>query len=191
MTRSATQVGTAKSEVLGEWLTDNGNQLTLMARPGTGYAPIWLSYHGQPVRIGYALHAGGVVREVRWEALWAEQTDAWKAQQRSHIAALIAARHAGRPPAPKAELPTSVLGTFDTDGFRFAVEPTIPDEHAVLSVVNVSGGLTPVADLLHENGRICGLAPRPGWKSTPEDRKRRWRRESEAILTQAERKPQP
>ncbi|GAA2170521.1 hypothetical protein GCM10010403_49290 [Glycomyces rutgersensis] len=185
MPQPATHLRTTKSEVLGEWLTDNGNQLTLMARPGTGYASIWLTHHGQPVKIGYALHAGGVVREVRWEALWTEQTDAWKAHQRRHIAALIAAHHAGQPLAPKADLPESVLGTFNIDGFRFAVEPTLAPEHAVLSVLNVSGGLTPVADLLHENGRICGLAPRPGWKSTPEDRKRHWRRESEAILTQA------
>lgn len=185
MAQPATQPGTAKSEVLGEWLTDNGNRLTLMARPGTGYASVWLSNHGQPVKIGRALHAGGVVREVRWEGLWAEQTDAWKSQQRSHITALIAARNAGQPPAPKTELPSSVLGTFNIDGFRFAVEPTPAPEHAVLSVINVAGGLTPVADLLHENGHLCGLAPRPGWKSTPEDRKRRWRRESELILTQA------
>ncbi|MQM28302.1 hypothetical protein [Glycomyces albidus] len=97
MAQPATQPGTVKSEVLGEWLTDNGNQLTLLARPGTGYASVWLSNHGQPVKIGCALYAGGVVREVRWEGLWTEQTDAWKSQQRSHITALIAARHAGQP----------------------------------------------------------------------------------------------
>ncbi|WP_133884181.1 hypothetical protein [Glycomyces sp. NRRL B-16210] len=185
MKQPAVQLGTAKSEVLGEWLTDNRNRLTLMARPGTGYASVWLSYHGQPVKIGRALHAGGVVREVSWEGLWAEQTDTWKSQQRSLITALIAARHAGQSPAPKAELPSSVLGTFNIDGFRFAVEPTLAPEHAILSAINVAGGLTPVADLLHENGRICGMAPRPGGKSTPEDRKRQWRRETEAILTHA------
>jgi hypothetical protein len=171
---------------LGEWATENDNRLMLKARRTTGYASIWLDHRGHPVRIGYALHASGVVREVRWEAPWAEQTDAWKAQQRSHIAALIAAWHAGAPRASTAAvLPASVVGTFDLWGFRFAVEPTVASEHAVLSVVNTEGRLSPVADLLHEHGRICGMSTRPGWKGTPEDRKRRWRLESEAILTRA------
>jgi hypothetical protein len=55
----------AKSEILGSWLTGRGNKLTVMARRGTGYASVWLDYQGTPVKIGYALHAGGVVREVR------------------------------------------------------------------------------------------------------------------------------
>ncbi|MEU6250466.1 hypothetical protein [Glycomyces sp. NPDC047010] len=172
-------------EILGEWETPSGNRLTLKARKTSGYASVWLSWHGKPVRIGYALHAGGVVREVRWEEPWNEQTDVWKTEQRKHVAALIAAWHAGQPRPLKTELPETVLGTFNIDGFRFAVEPTTASEHAVLSVVNVTGGLTPVADLLHEDGRICGMAARPGWKSTPNDRKRRWRQESESILTRA------
>lgn len=176
-------------EVLGEWTVDSGNRLMLKARRSTGYASIWLDYRSQPVKIGYTLHAGGVVREVRWEPPWAEQTEAWKAQQRAHIASLIAAWHAEQPRTAKATvLPASVVGTFDVWGFRFAVEPSTASEHAVLSVVNVEGGLTPVADLLHEDGRICGMATRPGWKSTPEDRRRRWRLEAEAILTRAARR---
>jgi hypothetical protein len=173
-------------EVLGEWQTTNGNLLSLKARRKTGYASVWLDYQGQAVKIGYALHAGGVVREVRWEVPWNEQTRAWKGQQRHHIASLIADWHAEiqRPVRP-APLPASVIGMFDLDGFRFAVEPTVASEHAVLSVVNVENGLTPVADLLHDEGRICGLVTRPGWKGTPDERRRQWRRESEAILTQA------
>ncbi|GAB3221725.1 hypothetical protein GCM10027447_07760 [Glycomyces halotolerans] len=175
----------SQPEVLGEWLTGKGNRLTLMARRSTGYASIWLDHHGNPVKIGYALHGGGVVRSVCWDEPWRDQTDAWKAQQRSHIASLVAGWHAGQPPTPKVELPPSVVGTFDIDGFRFALEPTTASEHAVLSVVNVTGGLTPVADLLHENGHVCGMVSRPGWKSTPDDRKRTWRLQSEAILTRA------
>jgi len=55
----------------------------------------------------------------------------------------------------------------------------------VLSVVNTENGLTPVADLLHDNGRVCGLVTRPGWKGTPDERRRQWRFESQAILVQA------
>ncbi|GAB3994828.1 hypothetical protein GCM10029992_10440 [Glycomyces albus] len=155
-------------EVLGEWSVESGNQLMLKARRKTGYASIWLDCQGQPVKIGYALHASGVVREVRWEPPWAEQAEAWKSQQRAYIASLVAAWHAERPRSSgKPALPVSVVGTFDAWGFRFAVEPTAASEHAVLSVVNVEGGLTPVADLLHEDGRICGMATRPGWKGTP------------------------
>jgi hypothetical protein len=186
MTQTQVTGRTAKSEVLGEWTTDHGNRLTLMARRATGYASIWLNHHGKPVKIGYAVHAGGVLREVRWEPLWNEQTDAWKIKQRNHIAALIAAWHAeGTIPAQPSALPASVLGTFESFGFRFAVELTATAEHAVLSILNVAGSLTPIADLLHEQGRIAGMSTRPGWKSTPDDRKRHWRHESEAILTQA------
>lgn len=77
------------------------------------------------------------------------------------------------------------MGTFIIDEFRFAVVPTVASEHAVLSVVDMSGGLTPVADLLHDDGRICGMVTRPGWKSTPDNRKRHWRLETEAILIRA------
>ncbi|MEU5871428.1 hypothetical protein AB0A73_07660 [Glycomyces sp. NPDC047369] len=173
-------------EVLGEWETVRGNRLSLKARRKTGYASVWLDYLGKPVKIGYALHAGGVVREVRWGTPWNEQTPAWKSQQRGHIASLIADWHAEvQRPVQPAALPESVAGVFDLDGFRFAVEPTSAPEHAVLCVVNSENGLTPVADLLHDEGRICGLVTRPGWKGTPDERRRRWRRESEAILTQA------
>ncbi|WP_157974850.1 hypothetical protein [Glycomyces dulcitolivorans] len=145
-----------------------------------------MDYNGHPVKIGYAVHSGGVVREVGWEVLWSEQTDAWKAQQRSQIASLFAVWHAeGVREAPTPSLPSSVVGTFNVDGFRFAVEPTVASEHAVLSVVNIENVLTPVADLLHDAGRICGMATRPGWKGTPEERRRLWRFESEAILTRA------
>jgi hypothetical protein len=186
MAQTQTTGHPTKSEVLGEWTTERGNLLTLLARRMTGYASIWLNYHGKPVKIGYAVHASGVLREVRWEAPWREQTQAWKNQQRNHIAALIAAWHAEttEPPEP-VSLPSTVIGTFDSFGFRFAVEPTINPEHAILSVLNVAGALTPVADLLHEQGRVCGMTTRPGWKSTPDDRKRHWRHESEAILTRA------
>jgi hypothetical protein len=183
--QGTSQGGTAGFEILGEWETATGNVLRLKARRKTGYASVWLDYNGDPIKIGYAAHAGGVVREVRWEPPWNEQTPAWKVQQRGHIASLIADWHAenDRPTQP-APLPASVIGVFDLDGFRFAVEPTTAAEHAVLSVVNTANGLTPVADLLHEHGRICGLVTRPGWKGTPEERRRQWRRECEAILTQ-------
>ncbi|WP_335985903.1 hypothetical protein [Glycomyces sp. MUSA5-2] len=173
-------------EILGEWQTTNGNRLMLKARSKTGYASIWLDHNGHPVKIGYTLHAGGVLRDLRWEAPWREQTQAWKTQQRNHIAALIAAWHADnhRPPKPS-PLPSNIFGVFDLDGFRFAVEPTATREHAVLSVINNENGLTPVADLLHDDGRLCGLVTRPGWKGTPDDRKRRWRTESQTILTRA------
>jgi hypothetical protein len=179
---------TAKSdfEVLGRWQSDSGNWLSLKARKKTGYASVWLEYHGHPVKIGHAVHAGGVVREVRWDPPRSEQTGAWKAQQRNQIASLIAAWHAeGVRPSEPAPMLQSVVGTFDLDGFRFAVEPTTASEHAVLSVVSVENRLSPIADLLHEGGRICGMVTRPGWKGTPEDRKRRWRREAEAILNRA------
>lgn len=177
--------GTAEFEILGEWETASGNMLRLKARRKTGYASIWLDHNGHPIKIGYAVHAGGVVRGVRWDSPWNEQTSAWKVQQRHHIASLIADWHAEnlRPVQP-APLPSSVLGVFELDGFRFAVEPTTAAEHAVLSVVNTENGLSPVADLLHDNGRICGLATRPGWKGTPDERRRQWRSECEAILTQ-------
>ncbi|WP_133884379.1 hypothetical protein [Glycomyces sp. NRRL B-16210] len=136
----------------------------LKTRLKTGSASIWLDYNGKPIRIGYALHAGGVLRQVRWEAPWRDQTRAWKTQQRNHIAALIAAWHAesAQPPRP-AVLPPSVVGTFDLDGFRFAVEGASAQEHSVLSVVNAQGCLTPIADLLHDNGRVCAMVTRPGW----------------------------
>lgn len=173
-------------EVLGEWETVSGNLLTLKTRRKTGSASIWLDYNGYPVRIGYVLHAGGVVRKVRWEAPWREQTQAWKTQQRNHIAKLVASWHAeGTTPLPTSPLPPSVLGVFDLDGFRFAVEATTASEHAVLSVVNAQGHLTPIADLLHDNGRVCGMVTRPGWSNTPDERKRSWRIESEAILKQS------
>ena len=191
MTRSQVKDRTHEAEVLGEWWTDNGNLLTLMARRFSGSASIWLNSKSNPVKIGCALHAGGVVREVRWEAPWREQTDAWKTQQRIHIASLIAAWHANMPSTAEAKLPSTVLGTFDIDGFRFAVEPSTAPEHAILSIVNVTGGLTPIADVLHENGRICGMTTRPGWKSTPDDRRRHWRREAENILTRAADEGQP
>jgi hypothetical protein len=180
------QGGTARFEILGEWQTATGNVLRLKARRKTGYASIWLDYNSNPIKIGYVAHAGGVVREVRWEPPWNEQTTAWKAQQRNYIASLIADWHAEniRPVHP-APLPASVIGVFELDGFRFAVEPTHANEHALLSVVNTENGLTPVADLLHEHGRICGLVTRPGWKGTPDERRRCWRLESEAILARA------
>lgn len=185
--RTADRARKTDFEILGEWETEKGNRLMLKARRLTGYASVWLYYHGHPVKIGYALHSSGVVREVRWETHWREQTETWKATQRRHIASLIAAWHADLPQTPRAELTPSVVGTFDIDGFRFAVEPTAASEHAVLNVVGTTGDLTPVADLLHEDGRICGMATRPGWKSTPNDRKRHWRLESEAILIRAAR----
>lgn len=176
---------TAGFEILGEWQTATGNMLSLKARSKTGYASIWLDYNGNPIKIGYAAHAGGVVREVRWEPPWSEQTAVWKVQQRNHIASLIADWHAEnlRPTQPR-PLPASVIGVFELDGFRFVVEPTTAEEHAVLSVVNTENGLTPVADLLHDRGRICGLVTRPGWKGTPEERRRQWRGECEVILSQ-------
>jgi hypothetical protein len=184
--RTAAPEGKSQPEVLGEWTTGTGNRLFLKARKTTGYASVWLQRPGAPVKIGYAMHAGGVVREIRWEEPWAEQTATWKAQQRRQVAALIAAWHAGQAaPIEAAPLPASVVGTFIVDGFRFAVEPQVAAEQAVLSVLNVAGGLTPIADLLHDSGRVCGMVTRPGWKSTPDDRKRRWRREAEAILTSA------
>lgn len=185
---TAQSLRTAKSdfEMLGRWQSDSGNWLSLKARRKTGYASVWLGYHGHPVKIGHAVHAGGVVREVRWDPPRSEQTEAWKAQQRNHIASLIAAWHAeGVQASEPAQLPQSVVGIFDLDGFRLAVEPTIASEHAVLSVVNAENGLSPIADLLHEGGRICGMVTRPGWKRTSEDRKRCWRREAEAILNRA------
>ncbi|MEU6247462.1 hypothetical protein [Glycomyces sp. NPDC047010] len=173
-------------EILGSWLTGRGNKLTVMARRGTGYASVWLDYQGTPVKIGYAVHAGGVVREVRWEEPWREQTDAWKSQQRSQIAALVAAWHAERPEPQEPEpLPASVVGTFEVDGFRFAVEPITAAEHVVLCLVSAMNELTPIADLLHEGGRICGMVTRPGWKAAPEARRRRWRAEVESILLRA------
>ncbi|WP_199040003.1 hypothetical protein [Glycomyces salinus] len=184
--RAAESGGKTSPEVLGEWTTGTGNRLTLMARKGTGYASTWLNYRGQPVKIGYALHSGGVVRSVSWEEPWRDQTEAWKAEQRRQIASLIAAWYAEQPlPTEPDPLPASVVGTFDVDGFRFAVEPQVAADQALLSVLNVAGGLTPVADLLHDAGGICGMVTRPGWQSTPDDRKRRWRREAEAILTRA------
>ncbi|PRY56017.1 hypothetical protein [Glycomyces artemisiae] len=190
MARTATQETRQGSvnefENLGEWQTSTGNILRLKARRKTGYASVWLDYNGHPIKIGHAIHAGGVVREMRWEAPSNEQTPAWKVQQRSHIASLIADWHAGNTrPVQPAPLPTSVLGVFDLDGFRFAVEPTLAAEHAVLSVVNTENALMPVADLLHDNGRICGLVTRPGWKGTPDERRRHWRSEAEHILTLA------
>ncbi|WP_460540166.1 hypothetical protein [Glycomyces halotolerans] len=173
-------------EILGEWEIGTGSSLSLKARENTEYASIWLSHDGKPVRIGCALHANGVVRRVSWEPPWAEQTDAWKVQQQGYIAALIAAWHADQSRSTDAPtLPASVIGTFDVWGFRFAVEPTTAPEHVILSIINVEGGLTPVADLLHEDGLICGLAVRPGWRGTPDDRRRVWRREAEAILIRA------
>jgi hypothetical protein len=175
-------------EVLGEWETASGNRLMLKARRKSGYASIWLDYNGHPVKIGYALHAGGVVRSIGWEPLWGEQTEAWKTQQRNHIAALIASWHADDSgPAPLSPLPASVVGVFDLDGFRFAVESTSADEHAVLSVISTSGGLAPIADLLHDKGHVSGLITRPGWTGTPDERKRRWRIGSEEILQRAAR----
>lgn len=173
-------------EILGEWETATGNVLRLKARRKTGYASVWLDHNGNPIKIGYAVHSGGVVREVRWEAPWNEQTPAWKAQQRNHIASLIVDWHAENSrPMQTEPLPPSVIGVFHLDGFRFAVEPTFAPEHAVLSVVNTENGLSPVADLLHDHGRICGLVTRPGWKGTPDERRRCWRLESEAILARA------
>jgi hypothetical protein len=176
----------ATPEILGSWLTCRGNKLTLMARRGTGYASVWLDQQGTPVKIGYALHAGGVVREVRWDELWREQTDTWKSQQRSQIATLVAAWHAERPGPPEPDpLPSSVVGTFELDGFRFAVEPVTAAEHVVLCLVNATNELTPIADLLHEGGRICGMVTRPRWKATPEKRRHQWRAEVAAILLRA------
>lgn len=173
-------------EILGEWQTVNGNRLMLKARRKSGYASIWLDRKEHSVKVGYALHSGGVLRELRWEAPWREQIPAWKTQQRHHVAALIAAWHAEdfRSPQPS-PLPSNVFGVFDLDGFRFAVEPAATPEHAVLSVISTGNSLIPVADLLHDHGRLCGMVTRPGWKDAPEDRKRRWRTEAQAVLTRA------
>jgi hypothetical protein len=180
------QSNRATPEILGSWLTGRGNKLTVMARRGTGYVSVWLDHLGTPVKIGYALHAGGVVREVRWEEPWREQTDAWKSQQRSHIASMVAAWHAGQPkPLEPAPLPGSVIGTFELDGFRFAVEPVTATEHVMLCLVSAANQLMPIADVLHEGGRICGMVTCPGWKAASEERRHRWRLEVEAILLRA------
>lgn len=86
--------------------------------------------------------------------------------------------------APSA-LPDGVLGTFTDFGFSYAVEQTPAAEHVVLSIVNVEPGLTPVADVVHIDGNICGMVTRDPFKGTPDDRKRQWRIECQAILTRA------
>lgn len=187
--RAEAQVGKHNDfEVLSEWETFSGNRLMLKARRKSGYASIWLDYNGHPIKIGYALHAGGVVRSVGWETLWSEQTEAWKTQQRNHVIAVIAAWHSeSSDPAPLSPLPASVLGVFDLDGFRFAVESNPAGEQAVLSVISTNGSLAPIADLLHDKGRVTGLVTKPGWTGTPDERKRRWRIGSEEILQRAAR----
>lgn len=82
-------------------------------------------------------------------------------------------------------LPDGVLGTFADFGFRYALEQTPAAEHVVLHLVNVGPGLTPVADVVHLDGEICGMVTRDPFKGTPDDRKRQWRIECQAILTRA------
>lgn len=81
-------------------------------------------------------------------------------------------------------LPDSVLGVFRVAPFDYAVESAGPDV-ARVSLVNVAERLTPLADVVHDEGRVVGMVCRDSWKSTPADRKRRWRVEAEAILTAA------
>lgn len=83
-------------------------------------------------------------------------------------------------------LPGSVVGVFRVAPFEYAVEIAGPDV-ARVSLVNVAERLTPLAEIVHDEGRVVGMVCRELWKRTPADRKRRWRIESEAILVRAAR----
>jgi hypothetical protein len=126
--RAEAQVGRRNDfEVLSEWETFGGNRLMLKARRKSGYASIWLDYNGHPVKIGYALHAGGVVRSVGWETLWSEQTEAWKTQQRKHITAVIASWHSestDRPHSHHSPQASSASSTWTASGSQS--NPTLP-----------------------------------------------------------------
>ncbi len=82
-------------EVLGEWITEGGSTLSLVGKPSGQYASIWMQRGGsEPRKIGRAEHAGGVLRSVRWDEPWREQTDAWKEIQRRKVSAILAERFA-------------------------------------------------------------------------------------------------
>jgi hypothetical protein len=81
-------------------------------------------------------------------------------------------------------LPDNVLGVFTVAPFCYAVESAGPDV-ARVCLVNVADKLTPMAEIVHDHGRVVGMVCRDLWKSTPADRKRQWRRESAAILAEA------
>ncbi|SDE27366.1 hypothetical protein [Glycomyces harbinensis] len=79
-------------EVLGEWTTEGGTTLSLVGKASGQYASIWMQRDGDmPRKIGRVEHAGGVLRSIRWEEPWREQTDGWKEVQRSKASAVVAA----------------------------------------------------------------------------------------------------
>lgn len=171
-------MGADAQYLIGRWVTDKGNDLHLRARPGSGYASIWLTRCGRPWRIGSVTHTAGEVHALRWEPPWRDQTPAWKTWQRDHAAALLAAWHTRG--CGRASLPPDLIGTFDVDGGQYALVPVV-DDHAVLAAVGAAG-LAPVADLLHDQGRLCALVPRPDWRFATEERWRQWRAEAAAAL---------
>lgn len=81
-------------------------------------------------------------------------------------------------------LPTGVLGTFTIPPFSYAIQ-AVDDEHAVLALVTVGAKLHPIADLVHDRGRLVGFCTRPTWRCTPRHQKNRWRSEAEKLLTAA------
>jgi hypothetical protein len=84
-------------EVLGEWTTEGGTKLSLVGKSRGQYASIWMQRDGNmPRKIGRVEHAGGVLRSIRWDELWREQTEGWKEVQRNQAAAILADWHAAR-----------------------------------------------------------------------------------------------
>jgi hypothetical protein len=165
-------------DVIGRWVTDSGNDLYLRARSGSGYASIWLTQCGRPRRIGSAAHANGRIHILRWEPPWRDQTPEWKAQQRTRADELLAAWHAFGPDG--ARLPAGHIGTVTADDVPYALDAVV-DDHAVLAAVGAAGH-RPVADVLHDEGRICALVPRPDWRTASDERQRQWRTVASAIL---------
>ncbi|MCH7231168.1 hypothetical protein L0U85_09930 [Glycomyces sp. L485] len=81
-------------------------------------------------------------------------------------------------------LPGTVLGVFEVQPFTYAIEDAGPDV-ARVNLVNVAEKLTPLAEVVHDHGRVVGMVCRDLWKSTPADRKRQWRLEAARILAGA------
>lgn len=78
-------------EVLGEWSTEGGTTLSLVGKASGQYASIWMQRDGgEPRKIGRAEHAGGVLRSMRWDEPWREQTDSWKEVQRCKASSVVA-----------------------------------------------------------------------------------------------------
>lgn len=78
-------------------MTEGGSTLSLVGKPDSQYASIWMQRGGgEPRKIGRAEYAGGVLRAIRWEEPWREQSDAWKEIQRRKVSAIVAEQYAER-----------------------------------------------------------------------------------------------